>query len=101
MGLAAAERCIALRVELKKDAISLSRAYWMAGAHHLALHQCDVAAERFTTAFRYANGAPAGTGPIGCRVESNLDEILNVGYLGIAREASGQGDRIALGYNFF
>lgn len=49
-GLAAAERCVALRTQLKKDNISMARAHWMAGAHQLALRRFGDAEESFRTA---------------------------------------------------
>jgi hypothetical protein len=96
MGLEAAERCLDLRVRLKKDHIALSRACWLAGAHHLALHQWEAAVARFTAAARHAAGAPESTEPVTCTPESNPDQVLNVGYLGVARWAAGQADGEAL-----
>lgn len=95
-GLKLALRCIALRTALKKDALSMSRAYWLAGAHHLALHQWEQAVAYFTQAFRYASATPEGDGPLACTPASSLDQVLSLGYLGVALQAQGQGEGKAL-----
>ncbi|MDF2628359.1 MAG: hypothetical protein K0R39_2190 [Symbiobacteriaceae bacterium] len=86
-GLAAARRCVALRTKLNKGDTALCHAYWMAGAHLLALRQYRAAEESFITAYHYAHG----TDPVACTDESSLDEIMMAGFIAVARWAAGDG----------
>lgn len=89
-GLAAAERCVAWREELNKDAGPFSMAWWAVGMHQLSLGNHTAAEEGFQKSLDYAVEM--------VKTEGNSTEVaagvhysipLGQGYLGLARMAGG------------
>lgn len=59
IGMDAARTNLRLALELAKEDLPLSRAYWLMGAHQMAQGQLDVARASFATAGTYATSADA------------------------------------------
>ena len=57
IGLAAAQENLRLAIELKKDALRLSRAYWMLGGMEIAVKDYADAKEHFSQAEKFASQA--------------------------------------------
>jgi tetratricopeptide (TPR) repeat protein len=57
LGLAAAQENLRLAIELKKDALPLSRAYWMLGGVEIAVKDYASAKEHFSQAEKFASQA--------------------------------------------
>lgn len=81
LGLESARKNLDLAFELKRDALPLSRAYWMLGAQLLAAGSHYKARENFSIAAHQAG-----------RANSLADKLLSEGYLAIGLILDGQRD---------
>ncbi|MDB5384410.1 MAG: hypothetical protein JWM11_56 [Planctomycetaceae bacterium] len=74
MGLDAARTNLRLAVELKKEALPLSRAYWMLGAQQLAANQFPEAVQSFTQAAEFSKSA-----------NTENEELLSTGFAALVK----------------
>jgi tetratricopeptide (TPR) repeat protein len=81
LGLASARKNLDLAFELKREALPLSRAYWMLGAQLLADGAYYKARENFSIAAHQA-----------AKADSPADKFLAEGFLAIGLILDGQGD---------